>query len=108
MHNARLVGCAQRRGSLADPIENGLAIERRRLRAGQLAQRLALDELHRDVVMALVEIRVEDGDYVGMIQRGRDTRLALEAPDSLRGFRGEGQWQDLDRHAAIQAQVLSF
>ena len=42
-----------------------MAVERRRVRADELAQRPGLHELHRDKGVALVEIRVEDEDDVG-------------------------------------------
>ena len=43
------------------------------------AQRLALEQLHRDEGLALVLAEIVDGDHVRAVELGHDLRLALEA-----------------------------
>ena len=67
-----------------------MAVERRRVRADELAQRPGLHELHRDKGVALVEIRVEDEDDVGRLSfvhelrklvRGTASKILAAHPD---------------------------
>ena len=63
----RYVSRAQGGGCLVNQVEDGFGINPGRFRRDHLAQRSAFDEFHGDVVMAAVEIGVEDGDDIGVI-----------------------------------------
>src|SRR5580692_8889575 len=54
-------------------------------RAGneQLAQRLALDQFHREVVSGTVFREFVDGDDIGVIERGDGARFAFEAVQTI-------------------------
>ena len=70
----------------------------------QLAQRGALDQLHRDVVAVLVGAAVEDADDVLVLQPRRRRRLAAEPLDEL-GVAGEVLVQELERDVAAELGV---
>ena len=72
-----------------------------------LAQRLALEQLHRDEVLALVLVDLVDGADAGVVEGGGGAGLALEAlergrvPRHLRG-------QELERDVAAELRVLGL
>ena len=70
----------------------------------QLAQALAVDELHHHGLAAVVLDRVVNGDDVRMVQPGDGDRLA---PESLGDHRigGEVRLQPLDGDLAIELDV---
>ena len=69
-----------------------------------LAERLALQQLHRRVDGALLAAEVVDGEDVRVREGGDRLRLALEAPERV-GILGEVPRQDLDRHLALELRV---
>src|SRR5918999_259116 len=87
-----------------------LADDRHRLARGkppvdQLLQRLALEELHRDVVGAVELAPIEDPDDVRVLKGGGGLRLAAEALDELTVL-GEPVVEHLQRHTALKVAVL--
>ena len=75
-----------------------------RARREPLAQRLALEQLHDDEQLAVVDARVEDADDVRMRERGDGLRFALEPRPPI-GVGGERGRQDLDRHVTLEPRV---
>ena len=80
-------------------------LRQRRLALDQILQSLALEELHRDVVGAVVRAAVEDVDHVWVLQAGCGARLAAEAFHELLVLR-EAVVQHLERHLAAEVGVL--
>ena len=72
--------------------------------AKQLAQRLPLYQLHRDVVSGTVLSEFVDGNDIGVVEGRCRARFLLEAvqPIIVCGERGG---QNLDRNNAVQARV---
>ena len=70
----------------------------------QLAQRLAIDKLHRDEMHAFSFANLIDVSDVRMIQRGRGLRLLNEAPHSI-GVSREIRRQNFERDIAIELVV---
>ena len=70
-----------------------------------LAQRLAVHQLHRQQQPSVVLLDGVDGDDAGMIERGDGLRLALEALPRVRVAR-EHAGQDFQRDPPVQARVL--
>ena len=73
-----------------------------------LAERLAAQQLHRDVVMTLVLADVVDRADVGVIERGRGARLAPEAAEAGRAFRdvlGKELERDLTAEPGVDRAV---
>ena len=88
------------------------AHDRERTRHGQgalppdeILQRLALDVFHHDVVTVAVVTDIVDLDDIGVREPRRAAGLVGQARD-VGGIGGELGMQDLDGHAASQAQVL--
>ena len=80
------------------------ALHREAARGDLLAERLALDELHRQEAQAVRFLdRVQHHD-AGMAERGDRLRLALEALDLLRVERHLRR-QHLERHAPVEARI---
>ena len=78
MHDALAMGVGEAAAQILDPLDaprHGV----RRLAPHDLAERLAVDVLHRDVGQPLMLVDVENGDDVGMTQRAGGLRLAREA-----------------------------
>ena len=71
----------------------------------QLAERLAADELHREVVDAALLADGEDGHDVRMVDLGRGLGFVLEAGDVL-FVDGGGSGQDLEGDAAAEGDLL--
>ena len=72
-----------------------------------LGQRLALEQLHRDEVLALVLVDLVDRADAGVVERRGGARLALEALERgrvLRHLRG----QELQRDVAAELRVLGL
>ena len=70
-------------------------------------QRLALEQLHRDEVLALVLVDLVDGADPGVVEGGSGAGLALEALERgrvLRHLRG----QELERDVAAELRVLGL
>ncbi len=78
--------------------------QRQRATGQRVGQRFAVDQLHHQVVAALLLADVEQRADVGMAQRGDRLRLAPEAGEQ-RGVGGEVGRQHLDRHLAVEARV---
>ena len=70
----------------------------------QLAQALAVDELHHDGLAAVVLEHVVDGDDVGMVQPGDGDRLAPE-PFGDHRIGGEVRLEPFDGDPAIELDV---
>jgi hypothetical protein len=81
--------------------------ERKRAVLNAPAQRLALEELHRDEVPAFVDADVIDRADVRMVQRRCDARFAQEPLDILRRHAGT-VGQELERDMASKPRVLGF
>src|SRR4051794_3443948 len=77
----------------------------RRLVADQLLQGPPRQELHRDVVGAVVLAAVEHADDVGVLEPRRGGRLAPEALHEL-AVAGEAAVQHLERDLAAELRVL--
>ena len=69
-----------------------------------LAQVRARHEAHREVEHAVVLAAAVDRDDVGVLQRGREPGLGLEAGDRVRVLGVLGR-DDLQRHGAVQLRV---
>ena len=106
MHDAGFVGGGEGGAELDGDLQQDLAVEA--AFGGDLAQRLAVHELGGDVVVALGEIGIEDGEDVGVVEHGGGAGLALEALDQLGLFAAERQRQNFDGDAAVEAQVVAF
>jgi len=70
----------------------------------QIAQRLSLDQFHRDVVSGAVSSQFVDGDDVGMVEGRRRARFPLEAMQMVVRC-GKGGGENLDRNNAIEPSV---
>src|SRR5688572_18718388 len=70
-----------------------------------LRERLALEQLHGDEVIALVLFDRVDGADVRMIERRCGARLPLEAFERLRISR-EFLWKELDRDTPAEPAVF--
>ena len=82
--------------------------ERRKLdgtSADPFAQRLPLEQLHRDEPLALVRVDVVNGADAGMVEGGGCARFALKALERL-GRAGQVLGQELEGHGAAEASVL--
>jgi hypothetical protein len=80
-------------------------LRQRRLRGHDVLERSTRQELHRDVVGALVLTAVEDAHHVRMVQAGGRLGLAAEALDEFLVL-GEAAMEHLDRDLAAQVGVL--
>ena len=89
---------------LGADVEDAAGCERVAL-GHQLAQRLAVDELHHDVGQPGRLPDVVDRHDVRVAERGRRARLLREAPEAQR-VGGEPLGQELDRHVAVQLLVV--
>ena len=69
------------------------------------AERLALDELGRDEVRAVVDVHVVDGDDVRVIEAGGGARLLGEAPKAVLARRIPRE-QQLERDLALEFRVV--
>ena len=78
---------------------------RSRAGAEDLAQRLAVDELHGDVGRAALATDLVERHDVRMVERGRGARLVGEARQPLR-IGGDVGGQHLDGHRPLQPHVL--
>jgi hypothetical protein len=81
-------------------------LHRRRPAAGlhELRERAALDELHHDVLRAVVGAGVVDAHDVGLVQPGRGLRLAPEPLHEARVAR-ELRMEHLDRDRAVEHRI---
>src|SRR5439155_368418 len=70
-------------------------------------ERLALEALHDDVVLALVLTDVVDGADARVVERGGGAGLPLEALHRVRILR-HLERKELERDTAAQAQVLGL
>ena len=70
----------------------------------QLAQRLPLDQLHRNVVSGTVLSEFVDGNDIGVVEGRCRACFLLEAAQPIT-VRGECGGQNLDRNTAIQARI---
>ncbi len=97
------VGGAQRQQDRLEDRDR-LAGCQRRLLVDDVAQRLALDELHREEDVTVVLALVEDGDDVGVAEAGGRPGLAAEALDEDVVGRESGS-HDLEGDVAVEACV---
>ncbi len=97
-----LVRLGEAVGHLVGEVEQALG--RQRPGMEHLAQRLAVDELHRDVDRGLVGADVVDRDDVRVVQGGGRARLLLETLAAI-DVRGELRREDLDGHVAPEARI---
>ena len=79
VNHAALVGIVDRFGNRGH--QRGRLAGRKRSVGQPLGQALALDEAHREVVLALVLADLEDRDDPGVIEIGRGLGLGVEALD---------------------------
>ena len=79
-------------------------VERNRASRNALRQILAVDELHDEGVDVTRVFEAMNDRDVGMVQRGQDLGLTLEASEAIDIVR-EGRGQDLDRDVAVQFRV---
>jgi hypothetical protein len=89
--------------------DEGLA-DRKRTAAHSLTQRLAFDQLEDDpadglTALGYILFEAINGADVGMIQRRKDARFALEARLAV-GVGAEAVRQDFDGHVAAEARVV--
>jgi hypothetical protein len=103
MNNALGVRGPERIGGLPGVLER--FADRKRPPREPLGQRLALDQLHDEVVHAPVMADVVHGTDVRMIERGDGARLALELAPGL-GLRAGRRGQNLDRDGPAQTGVV--
>ncbi|MEI2816488.1 MAG: hypothetical protein V9E99_08545 [Microthrixaceae bacterium] len=103
VHDAALVGVAERSGDLEGHRGGALRVERSGL-ANHLGQRLALHVLHDDVVRAGLGAPVVHADDVGVRQVGRSLSLAAESLDEGRVGRELGE-QHLHGDGPIERAV---
>ena len=78
VQHAASVGRIERRADLADDARGPQRLEVP-LRSDQRAHVGALHETHHDVEHAVLVARIEDGNHVWVVDRGRDPRLAPKA-----------------------------
>ena len=103
MHDAAGVRSLERVGDFQAEIEH--ALERQRARRDLVLQRLAVEQLHHDEVLAVVLADVVDRADVRMVQRRGDARLAPEAFERL-GVRGQIARQELQRDLTAEPDVF--
>ena len=103
MDDAGVVCPSKPVGDLHREIEEPLHGERSG--GQQIAQRLALDELHRDVGKRARGADLVDRDDVGMVERRHRSGFLLEAPDPV-GLGGHRLGQDLEGHVAAEPRVV--
>jgi hypothetical protein len=102
MHDAILVRGLQRRRDL--PADAQRFLGGQRPAAEPLFERLAIDELHRDVERAVVLVETVDRGDIGVAQRREQLRFALQARESV-GVAGEPGRQRFDRDVAAELRV---
>jgi hypothetical protein len=103
MHDPSLVRCHQSARHTDGDVES--LVEGQRPGGEDLPQRPPLDELLSDVMSPLLLVDLVDGDDIGVIQcRGR-ARLLPEPVQPL-PVGGRILRQDLQRHPAVQPQIL--
>src|SRR5271156_1107100 len=103
MCDARFVSFGQTFGNLCRNFDR--PSYRNRAGIDQLAQRLAFDQLHRDVMGGTFLPKVVDRNDVGMIERRCRARFPFEAVQPL-AVGGNFGWQNLDCYRAAQARIL--
>ena len=97
--------CALRQGRGRSAPRAAALWERQQIVNEQLAQRLALDELHRHVAQRVGAADVVDRDDVGVIEGRGGARLLFEAVQSSAVSPPRDGGQDLERDLAVQTQV---
>ena len=75
------------------------------LRRDALPQRFAFNQFRHDVVNFVGHADVENGNDVGMVQRGDRSRLLLKSPQAI-GIGGKGLLQNFQRHVAQQTRIV--
>ena len=103
VHDAQLVGLAERAGYLSREVE--YLVERRDAGGHPVAQRPSLDEFHGDERRPVDLVDLVDGGDVGMVDGGRGLSLADEALDPLVVGRDVLR-QDLERDLPAELRVL--
>jgi hypothetical protein len=102
MHDAARVRGVECVGNLDGARER--LVERQRAGGKAIGERLALDQLHHEVIDFLVVADVVQRAEVGMIQRGDRLRLPLEAQRQAR-IASHACREHLDGDAAVQPRV---
>ena len=103
VHEAGVVGGVERRRDARADVDRQLGREAG-LHVEELAQALAVDELHDDGLAALVLEDVVDGDDVRVGEAGDGDRLAAE-PLGDDGVRREARLEPLERDLAVEGDV---
>ena len=103
MGDAALVGRGDRVRELHPEAQDLARLET--LAGDELVEGLALDVLHSEEALVLRLLDREQGDDVGVVERGHDLGLALEPPQPL-GLPRHGRRQELERDVALQPGVL--
>ena len=103
VHEAGTMGLVERRRHRRPDVDGELGAEPL-LPVEQLAQALAVDELHHHRLAAVVHEHVVDGDDVGMVQPGDGDRFAPEPFGDDRD-RWRGCLEPLDGDPAVELDV---
>ena len=103
VHEAAGVGRVERGGDLGDQPRRSPRLQRSGV-GEHLLEIDAVDEAHRDEQQPVVLARLVHGDHVGVLDRGRDPRLGLEAFAEV-GVLGVVGGDQLDRHRTVQRQL---
>jgi hypothetical protein len=91
---------------LAEDVQRGRKIERLSVASADLtAERAAIEEIERDVPLALELAAVEHADDIAMLERRRRQRLVHEPLHEIAALRDMGM-ENLDGSAAPQHHVL--
>ena len=105
MDHAAAVREPERRRHVAGDLGGAIGVEDA-LRADEIGQAAAVDELHDDEVGVVLLAPVEDADDVGMVEVRRGLCLAAEPLDE-RGVGREIGKQDFDRDGSIEQAITS-
>ena len=105
MHDSPGVRCVQCIDDLDAELQHLLGLHR--LARDTLLQRLALQQLHDNELLAFVLANVVDGANIGMIQGGGGTGLAPKALQRL-GVAGKLLGQELEGDHTAQAHILGL
>ena len=103
--DALAVRRVQRIGNLRADVEQGAEVERPS--AQPLVERLALEQLHRQIALSLVLVEAVDRADVGMVQATRRCGLRAGTARWLRSVASLPVGQDLDGHLTPELHVLS-
>ncbi len=106
MHDALLVRVVERARQLDADLDDVLG-RHRLVRLQRLGERLPLDELHRDVRMALVFADVEHRHDVGVRKHAGALRLAQE-PAVVLAVEAQLRLEELDRQRPVDLGIVGL